>query len=177
MFRRLLIKFGLVEAKIGFYGIDTTERERFVYSVRARGFVQPECQSRFSFEKFYFQGIMVHGVIAPGNRGGRQPFRDELCDYDGIAFFIDATDDDGLRLSWEELDSILSDEEISQHIVILVPQKKASGCANEPALLAEFGLEDVVSKANGRVALFGYSLSEEDFIGCDESLQWLINHI
>jgi len=91
-----------------------------------------------------------------------------LRDYDGIACFIDKSDDEALQDSKEELNSLLSDNSISQPIVILVPTQNASGYANDPELISEFELEDVIRKGNGRVSIFAYSLSPTQFIGCLE---------
>ena len=81
--------------------------------------------------------------------------RDTLYDYHGIACFIDKSDDEALQESKEELNSLLSDNLVSWPIVILVPTQNAY--ANDPELISEFELEDVIRKGNGRVSIFAYS--------------------
>ncbi|KAF8799189.1 hypothetical protein BYT27DRAFT_7121329 [Phlegmacium glaucopus] len=103
--------------------------------------------------------------------------RETLCDYDGIACFIDKSDNEALQDSKEELNSLLSDNSISQPIAILVPTKNASGYANDPELISEFELEDVIRKGNGRVSIFAYSLSPTQLIGCLEAVRWLLDRI
>ena len=68
----------------------------------------------------------------------------------------------------EELQSLLSDDAISRPIVILVRTPNASGTANDPNLISEFQLEDVIKERNGRVSIFAYSLSPTRFVGCIE---------
>ena len=85
-----------------------------------------------------------------------------------MACLIDTSDDEGLQDSKEELNSLLSDNSILQPIVILAPTQNASGYANDPKLISEFELEDVIRKGNGRVSIFAYSLSPTQFIGCLE---------
>ena len=70
---------------------------------------------------------------------GRQGLRQALRYYDGIACFIDKSDE-SFQYSKEELDSVLSDDDITQPIVILVPTPNASGYANDPDLISEFEL-------------------------------------
>ena len=88
--------------------------------------------------------------------------------FDGIAFLLDNSIDKALQASKEELNSILSDNSITQPIVVLVPTQNASGCANDPELISEFELEDVIRSGNGRLSIFSYSLSPTQFIGCLE---------
>ena len=88
--------------------------------------------------------------------------------FDGIAFLIDNSIDKALQASKEELNSILSDNSITQPIVVLVPTQNASGCANDPELISKLELEDVIRNGKGRVSIFSYSLSPTQFIGCSE---------
>ena len=76
--------------------------------------------------------------------------------FDGIAFLIDNSIDKALQASKEELNSILSDNSITQPIVVLVPTQNASGCANDPELISEFELEDVIRPG---VVMGGYPSS------------------
>jgi len=70
-------------------------------------------------------------AISPLNHPlGRQGVHETLCDYDGIVCFIDKRDDEALHDSKEELNSLLSDNAISQPIVILIPTQNALGYAN-----------------------------------------------
>lgn len=80
-----------------------------------------------------------------------------------------------LHDSMEELNSLLSDDAISESkpIVILVQAPNASGTANDPNLISEFGLGDVIRQRNGRVSIFAYSLSPTRFVGCIEGKMWL----
>ena len=94
--------------------------------------------------------------------------RDALPHYDGIAFLLDNSFDEELQASKEELNSFLSDNSITQPIVVLVPTQNASGCANDPELISELELEDVIRNGKGRVSIFSYSLSPTQFIGCSE---------
>ena len=81
---------------------------------------------------------------------------------------MDVDTDEELEDSKEELNRLLSNNLISQPIVILVPTQNASGYANDPELISQFELEDVIRKGNGRVSIFAYSLSPTRFIGCLE---------
>ena len=94
--------------------------------------------------------------------------REALPYYDGIVFLIDKSDDEALQDSKEELNSLLSDNSISQPFVILVPTENALGYANDPKSISEFELEDVIRKGKGRVSIFAYSLYPTQFIGCLE---------
>lgn len=123
-----------------------------------------------------FDGLFLMASIASGNRGGsllkvfvfaisplkhplgRYSMRDTLPDYDGITFLIDKNIDKALQDSKKELISILSDNSISQPIVIFVPTQNASRYANDPELISEFELEDVIRKGNGRVSSHTHSL-------------------
>jgi hypothetical protein len=134
---------------------------------------------------FQFDKVYLKAFIAFGNFGGsvfqlpycpsfhthalgRQGSRGTLCDYDAIACFIDKSNDEFLLDSKEELNSLLSDDAISQPIVILVQTPNASGTSNDPNLISEFELEDVIRRSNGRVSIFAYSLSATQFVGCIE---------
>lgn len=68
-----------------------------------------------------------------------------------------------------ELNLLLSDRTISQQpIVILVHTQNALGYANDPELISEWDLEDVIQERKGRVSVFAYSYSPTQFIGCSE---------
>jgi len=89
--------------------------------------------------------------------------------YDGIACFVDKSSAEALEDSKIELNLLLSDPTISQQpIVILVHTQNASGYVNDPELIQEWDLEDVMKKRKGRVSVFAYSLSPTRFIGCSE---------
>jgi len=89
--------------------------------------------------------------------------------YDGIACFADKSSAEALEDSKIELNLLLSDPTISQQpIVILVHTQNASGYVNDPELIQEWDLEDVMKKRRGRVSVFAYSLSPTRFIGCSE---------
>ena len=92
-----------------------------------------------------------------------------LFRYDRIACFLDNRNPALLHDSREELNGLLSDPVISQPIVIFVPSENASGYPNDPESIAEYGLEDVIRKGKGRIAVFAYSLSLNKFVGCLES--------
>ena len=94
--------------------------------------------------------------------------RATLHQYDGIACFLDNRNAIALHDSREELDGLLSDPAISQPIVIFVPSENASGYANDPESISEFGLENVIREGKGRVSVFAYSLSPNKFVGCLE---------
>lgn len=136
-------------------------------------------------------GLFLRAAIAPGNRGGsffflylpvrlwntplaRYCLYDALPYYDGIVFIMDVDTDEELEDSKEELNRLLSNNLISQPIVILVPTQNASGYANDPELISQFELEDVIRKGNGRVSIFAYSLSPTRFIGCLEGQLWTV---
>ena len=94
--------------------------------------------------------------------------RDALPHYDGIAFLFDNSSDEELQASKEELNSFLSDNSITQPIVVLVRTQNASGCANDSELISEYELEDMIRNGKGCVSIFSYSLSPTQFIGCSE---------
>ena len=91
-----------------------------------------------------------------------------LENFDGIAFFMDHSDDETIQYSKEELDGIITYSAISQPIVVLVQTQNASGSANDSELISEFGLENMLKKGKGRVSIFAYTLSPTRFIGCLE---------
>jgi len=86
--------------------------------------------------------------------------RATLYQYDGIACFLDNRHAIALRDSREELHGLLSDPANSQPIVIFVPSENASGNANDPESISEFGLENVIREGKGRVCLCIFSFSE-----------------
>jgi len=88
--------------------------------------------------------------------------------FDGIAFFIDHSDDENLQYSKEELDGIISHSAISQPIVVLVQTQNASGSADDSELISKFGLENLFKKGKGRISIFAYTLSPTRFTGCLE---------
>ena len=143
---------------------------------------------------FQFDKVYLNALIAPGNFGGsdrsvfqllyylpfrlqleiihtlgRQGLHETLRNFDAITCFIDKTDDTSLLYSKIELEYLLSDDAaILQPIVILVRTPDASGTVNDPKLITEFELDDVIRESNGRVSIFAYSLSPTRFVGCKE---------
>jgi hypothetical protein len=130
---------------------------------------------------FEFDGVFLRASVRVGNLGGSFPnsrfnplnhasARLGIFEgYDGIACFVDKTSVAALEHSKVELNLLLSDRTISQQpIVILVHTQNASGCANDPELISEWELEDVIKERKGHVSVFAYSLSPTQFIECSE---------
>jgi len=139
----------------------------------------PPTASIFPFLETITIGKKTFTATVPsGNERAQRSMRIYLPEYDGIAFLVDATDSESVAKSKAELNSLLTDEAISnlKPILVLVQKPDASGIANEEILVQELCLEPI-AEGNGRVALFGYSLSSEQLKGYNQGFRWLLEHL
>ena len=74
--------------------------------------------------------------------------RNALCRYDGVAFFIDTSDEQGLSESVAELRGILSEEEIVQPVAIFHREKEHSRDSDEIASVIDTQLGDVIKEVS-----------------------------
>ncbi|KAJ3496929.1 hypothetical protein NLJ89_g10417 [Agrocybe chaxingu] len=163
-------------ANVALWGPDVFEITTLVQTLKIGKYAQGTASIHPFNEEITFGEKTFVAAVPSGNEGARRSHRQSLADYDSIVYVLDATDNDSLSTSKEELNGVLTDEALTKPILILVPKADASGVANE-SLLQELGLKQAVAKADGRVAVFAYSLSPEKSKGFEEGFRWLLQYL
>jgi GTP-binding protein SAR1 len=171
-------------AKILFLGLDNAGKTTLMHMLRDDRVVQHTPTQFPTSEELQLAGINFKAFDLGGHKIARRVWKDYYAQVDAIVYLVDAVDRDRFPESKQELDSLLSDDNLATVPFLVLGNKiDVPTAASEEELRQWLGLSYTTGK--GKVALSGSKIRPLELFMCSvlkrqgygEAFRWMSQYI